>query len=171
MATRPRAAAARLRELASKSSADYDNSIEAFVASVCGETPNPRVPGVYRRLANQADREARYVGAYWTYISLPCSHWPARDRDRFTGPWSVRTSSPPLLLNPRFDPASPHRNAITMNRLLPGSRLLTINGWGHTTLTTQSACKDDSVERYLIDGTLPRPGAVCPTGIVPFTGG
>jgi len=27
------------------------------------------------------------------------------------------------------------------------------------------------MERYLIDGTLPRPGAACPTGIVPFTGG
>jgi pimeloyl-ACP methyl ester carboxylesterase len=168
-ATRPREAAAKLSELASQGPANYDNSIEALMASVCVETQNPRVPSVYRRLANQADREARYVGAYWTYISLPCSRWPARDRDRFEGPWSVRTSSPPLLLNPRFDPASPHRNAVTMNRLLPGSRLLTINGWGHTALATRSACKDDSVERYLIDGTLPRRGAVCPTGIVPFT--
>ena len=168
-ATQPRNAAARLSELAAQSSANYDNSIEAFVASNCVETQNPRVPRVYRRLANHADSEAPYVGAYWTYISLPCSRWPARDGDRFEGPWSVRTSSPLLLLNPRFDPASPHSNAVTMNRLLPGSRLLTINGWGHTTLATRSACKDDNVERYLIDGTLPRRGAVCPTGIVPFT--
>jgi hypothetical protein len=169
-ATRPRETAVRLRELASKSPADYDNEVEAFVASVCAETQNPRVPRAYRRLANQADKEARYVGAYWTYISLPCSRWPATDRDRFEGPWSTHTSNPLLLLNPHFDPASPHRNAVTMNRLLLGSRLLTINGWGHTALVTRSACKDDSLERYLIDGTLPRPGAVCPTGIVPFVG-
>ncbi|MGH2701684.1 MAG: alpha/beta hydrolase [Actinomycetota bacterium] len=170
-ATRPRETAVRLRELVSKSPGDYDNEVEAFVASVCAETQNPRAPHVYRRLANQADKEARYVGAYWTYISLPCSRWPAVDRDRFEGPWSAHTSNPLLLLNPRFDPASPHQNAVTMKRLLLGSRLLTINGWGHTTLTTRSACKDNSVERYLIDGTLPRPGAVCPTGIVPFVGG
>ena len=168
-ATQPRKAAVTLRELASKSPADYDNGVEAFVASVCAETLNPRVPRVYRRLANRADKEARYVGAYWTYISLPCSRWPAQDQDRFEGPWSVRTSSPPLLLNPRFDPASPHGNAVEMNRLLRGSRLLTINGWGHTALATRSACKDDNVERYLIDGALPRRGAVCPTGVVPFT--
>jgi pimeloyl-ACP methyl ester carboxylesterase len=169
-AIRPSETAVRLRELASKSPAAYDNEVEAFVASVCAETQNPRDPRVYRRLANQADKEARYVGAYWTYISLPCSRWPARDRDRFEGPWSANTSNPLLLLNPRFDPASPHFNAVTMNRLLPGSRLLTVNGWGHTALATRSACKDDSVERYLIDGILPRPGEVCPTGIVPFTG-
>jgi hypothetical protein len=168
VATQPRDAAARLRELGSQGSAPYDNTMDAAIASTCGETQNPRVPRVYRRLADQADRQARYAGAFWTFITLPCSRWRAQDRDRFAGPWSVRTRNPLLLLNPRFDPATPHRNAITMNQVLSGSRLLTINGWGHTALATRSACKDDSVERYFIDGTLPRPGAVCPTGIVPF---
>lgn len=170
-ATQPRDAAVRLGELASQQSSPYDNSIEAYIASVCSETQNPRAPRVYRRLAKEAERQARYVGAYWTYITLPCSRWPAQDRDSFAGPWSVRTRNPLLLLNPRFDPATPHHNALTMNRVLSGSRLLTVNGWGHTALATRSACKDDSVERYLIGGTLPDPGAVCPTGIVPFTSG
>jgi pimeloyl-ACP methyl ester carboxylesterase len=169
VATRPRDAAARLRELGSQRSAPYDNTMEAAIASTCGETQNPRVPRVYRRLADQADREARYTGAFWTFITLPCSRWAAQDRDRFVGPWSVRTRNPLLLLNPRFDPAVPHANAVTMSRLLSGSRLLTINGWGHTALATRSACKDVRVERFLIGGTLPPPGAVCPTGIVPFT--
>ena len=170
-ATQPRDAAERLRELASQPSSPYDNNIEAYLASVCGETQNPRVPRVYRRVAKEAERQARYVGAYWTYITLPCSQWPAQDRDSFAGPWSVRTRNPLLLLNPRFDPATPHHNALSMNRVLSGSRLVTVNGRGHTALATRSACKDDSVERYLIHGTLPDPGAVCPTGIVPFTPG
>jgi pimeloyl-ACP methyl ester carboxylesterase len=169
VATRPENAATRLRQLASQESVRYDNSIEAYLASVCGETQNPRNPRAYRRLARQADRRTSYVGSYWTYITLPCSRWPAQDQDRFSGPWAVRTHNPLLLLNPRFDPASPHRNATAMNKLLSHSRLLTIDGWAHTALSTRSACGDGTVERYLLNGTLPRPGAVCPTGIVPFT--
>lgn len=99
----------------------------------------------------------------------PVSITPAQDRDSFAGPWSVRTRNPLLLLNPRFDPATPHHNALNMNCVLSGSRLVTVNGWGHTALATRSACKDDSVERYFIHGTLPDPGTVCPSGIVPFT--
>jgi len=170
-ATQPRGAAVRLRELASQRSSSYDNTIEAYIASVCSETQNPRAPRAYRRVAKEAEQQARYVGAYWTYITLPCSRWPAQDRDSFAGPWSGRTRHPLLLLNPRFDPATPHHNALNMNRVLSGSRLLTVNGWGHTALATRSACKDDGVERYLIQGTLPDPGAICPTGIVPFTSG
>ena len=111
-ATQPRDTAVRLRELASQRSSSYDNTIEAYIASVCSETQNPRAPRVYRRVAKEAEQQARYVGAYWTYITLPCSRWPAQDRDSFAGPWSVRTRNPLLLLNPRFDPATPHHNAL-----------------------------------------------------------
>jgi TAP-like protein len=31
-----------------------------------------------------------------------------------------------------FDPATPYRGAVTVDRLLPRSRLLTLAGWGHT---------------------------------------
>ena len=55
-----------------------------------------------------------------------------------------------------------------MNRVLPRSRLLTVNGWAHTALQTRSACADGAVERYLVRLALPRRGATCETGIVPF---
>jgi hypothetical protein len=101
---------------------------------------------------------------------MPCSRWPAEDPDRFPGPWSAETGNPLLLINPRFDPASPYMNAITMNGLFPDSRLLTVDGWGHTALMTLSACSNSVIERYLIDGTLPEPGTVCAAGSVPFGG-
>ena len=44
-----------------------------------------------------------------------------------------------------------------MNRLLPRSRLLTVDGWGHTALQTRSACADGAIERYLVRLVLPRP--------------
>ena len=167
------AAAARLDALPRHSSgvaADaYDNNVEAGFASYCSETRNPRNPWDYRRVATRADEQAPYVGAYWAYISLVCARWPARAQGRYAGPWTATTSSPLLLLNPRFDPATPHRNAVTMNRLLPGSRLLTVNGWGHTAAQTHSPCADAAIRRYLLQHALPSAGATCPPGVVPFT--
>ena len=34
-------------------------------------------------LAARADAAAPYVGALWTYRSLPCAVWPAMDADRY----------------------------------------------------------------------------------------
>jgi pimeloyl-ACP methyl ester carboxylesterase len=169
------AAAARLRGLAGQplaargSAADdsYDNYGEAGFASACSETRNPRTMRGYRRAARAAEARSRYVGAYWSYVNAGCLAWP-RAQDRYTGPWSTPTSAPILLVNNRFDPATPHRSAVAMNRLLPRSRLLTVDGWGHTALQTRSACADGAVERYLVRLALPRPGATCETGVVPF---
>ena len=166
-------AATRTREFSAQRSAaatpPYNNQGDALLAIVCSESRNPEQPDAYRRVAGAADQRAPYVGAYWAYINLPCAQWRASAQDRFTGPWATSTSNPVLLLNPRYDPATPHRNAVTMNRLLRGSRLVTVNGWGHTAaLGTRSACADGTIERYLIELRLPRAGAACPTGVVPF---
>jgi pimeloyl-ACP methyl ester carboxylesterase len=171
------AAIARLRALRAAdtrppshaaATAPYDNRLEAAIASGCGDTTNPRTLRGFRRAARAADRRSAYVGAYWAYTSLPCLAWPARAQDGYAGPWSASTSAPILLLNPRFDPATPHQNAVTMDRLLPRSRRLTVDGWGHTALQTRSACADGALERYLVRLTLPRRGATCETGVVPF---
>jgi pimeloyl-ACP methyl ester carboxylesterase len=145
-----------------------ENVREALLASVCSETRNPTEPSDYAAAADRADGQAPYVGAFWTYLTLPCAAWPAKDADRYTGPWRVRTAHPALVMNNRFDPAAGHPNAVRMTELLPGSRLVTVEGWGHTVRETRSVCADGILERYLVDGTLPRYGASCQPGIVPF---
>lgn len=149
----------------------YNNVLESLFASVCSDTSSPHDPLAYSDLAARADRRAPYVGAYWTYLALPCSVWPAQDHDRYTGPWQARTANPALVLNNRFDPATRHRNAIRMSELLSGSRLVTNEGWGHTVRETESACADGILAGYLIDRTLPARGATCQPGIVPFAAG
>ena len=42
------------------------------------------------------------------------------------------------------------------------TRLLTVDGYGHTALTNSSTCAYERVSRYVVDGTLPPPGTVCP---------
>ena len=147
------------------------NVQEALFGNACSDTSNPNDPFDYSDLAARADSRAPYVGAFWTYLTLPCAVWPARDADRYVGPWHVRAAHPALILNTRFDPAADHSNAIHMTELLAGSRLVTVEGWGHTARDTNSACADAILERYLLDQTLPRPDTHCQPGIVPFTTG
>jgi pimeloyl-ACP methyl ester carboxylesterase len=57
---------------------------------------------------------------------------------------------------------------VSSNKLLPNSRLLSSDSWGHTAYGT-SAYVTDAVDGYLVQGTLP-PGKVC-VGDVPPPGG
>ena len=61
----------------------------------------------------------------------------------------------------------PYHGAVTVDRLLPRSRLLTLAGWGHTSLFA-SACIDGYVNTYLLTARVPPPGTVCQPDVVPF---
>jgi len=58
---------------------------------------------------------------------------------------------------------------VTVANLLPNSALLTLHGWGHTSLFL-SRCIDDAVTRYLVDRAVPARGTVCEQDHVPFSG-
>ena len=52
-------------------------------------------------------------------------------------------------------------------RFLRNSRLLAYAGWGHTAYG-RSACTTEHINAYLLDGTLPPAGTVCPANPNPF---
>jgi hypothetical protein len=59
------------------------------------------------------------------------------------------------------------RGAKATERLLKNSRLLSYAGWGHTAYG-RSLCTQEYVDAYLLDGTLPPVGTVCPANPNPF---
>jgi pimeloyl-ACP methyl ester carboxylesterase len=169
--TSPEAAAANLKALRARLGAfqqeDYPNFVEGFPGVACSETDNPNNVGAWARAARAQDRQFRYFGRPWTWFTSICQPWPGWDADRYAGPWTRRTANPVLVVNPRFDPATPIHGAVTLDRLLPRSRLLTLDGWGHTTLLS-SACIDDHVSNYLLTTRVPPRGTVCQPDVVPF---
>ena len=68
----------------------------------------------------------------------------------------------------RYDPATPYENALELERILPGSRLLTIEGHGHSSSLVPSACAAAATERYLVAGELPEAGTMCSPDFTPF---
>jgi pimeloyl-ACP methyl ester carboxylesterase len=168
----PAAAAAGLRAVRARLGAtfqqeDYPNFVEGFPGVACSETHNPRHVGAWSRAAKAQDRRYPYFGRPWTWTSSICQPWPGWDRDHYDGPWDRTTANPVLVVGNRFDPATPYHGAVTVDRLLPRSRLLTLAGWGHTSLGA-SACVDGYVSTYLLTSRVPPRGTVCDPDVVPF---
>jgi hypothetical protein len=74
------------------------------------------------------------------------------------------TGTPPILvIGNTGDPNTPLVGARHLAGDLPGARLATWAGWGHTWLLSGSGdtCMQRVVTTYLTGGGLPAPGTVC----------
>jgi pimeloyl-ACP methyl ester carboxylesterase len=139
----------------------YARGGNPFAAIACADSDNPSDPWAWEQAARRSDRHAPWFGAAWTWASSACAGWPASTKaDRFTGPYAVTPSAPVLVVGNTFDPATPLSGARAVNRLLDGSRLLVLDGWGHGALHT-GPCIGNAYERYLVNLTLPASGTVC----------
>ncbi len=136
----------------------------------CTDSANPRNPWAWPPFARLADRRAAPFGSPWVYFSQACATWPARDRDRYAGPWNRKTKNPILLIaNSQGDPATPYEDARSTERLLAKARLLTLDSFGHLAYGVGlSRCVDAAVDRYLIGLRLPQRGAACRPDRRPF---
>ncbi|MEH1099227.1 alpha/beta hydrolase [Micromonospora sp. CPCC 205561] len=173
-ARRPAAAdvtrqAAKAREQARRYDFPYDNGLETFLGVDCTDGYHPRDAGSFPALADRADRRDPYFGRLWTWGTAPCARktWTVRDSDAHTGPFNRRTAAPVLVVGNYWDPATNYRGAVSSARLLPNSRLLSSDSWGHTAYGT-SACVTGAVDAYLLRGALPANGKVCVGDVQPF---
>jgi pimeloyl-ACP methyl ester carboxylesterase len=145
----------------------YLNDVEGFPGVACSDSINPSTSAAWTRAAATARRKDGLFGPIWTWATSVCAHWPGHDADRYLGPFTHYTTHPVLVVGNRFDPATPYAGAVTAARLLPNSRLLTVHGWGHTSLF-MSTCADKAIGNYLLTSRPPARGTVCQSDDVPF---
>ncbi|WP_421735559.1 alpha/beta hydrolase [Cellulomonas sp.] len=148
----------------------YDNSPEAFQSVLCTDGLNPARAEKWVPASARADAVAPGFGPLWTWASSPCasSTWTVRDEDAYAGPFTHRTAAPVLVVGNYWDPATNYDGAVAASSLLPNSRLLSSDSWGHTAYGT-SACVTDAVDTYLLRGRIPAAGTVCTGDVQPFT--
>lgn len=145
--------------------ADYDNGLDAYYGNQCADTQYPSSFAEFRLIDVYAAAGSRF-GPLWWWGNVGCTNWPV-NADRYTGPWTARTSAPVLVVGNFFDGVTDHAGAEAAARLLRNSRLLSYAGWGHTAYD-RSRCATDHVNAYLVAGTLPPAGTVCPANPNPF---
>ncbi|WP_347354820.1 alpha/beta hydrolase [Intrasporangium sp.] len=148
----------------------YDNSLETFQTVACTDSRNPRLAAAWQGYAALADRTAPGFGPMWTWASAPCasSTWTVRDADSYRGPFTRQTARPVLVVGNYWDPATNYDGAVSAAALLPNSRLLSSDSWGHTAYGT-SGCVTDAVDAYLLRVAVPARGTRCYGDEQPFT--
>ena len=142
-------------------------SIGQTFAIRCSESPNPG-PAGFRSLDRFAYERSGPIGPWWLWTSVGCASWSASAADRYAGPWNRRTHNPILVIGNTHDPNTPYRGARAMARQLARARLLTLDGYGHTSGADPSACVFNAYVAYLVDLRLPPRGTVCQPDRVPF---
>ena len=142
----------------------YYFGVEQQLAIMCADSPNPRDPAAYAAAAALGTFAPDYV---WN--TLGCADWPAAAaQDRYTGPWNRPTASTILLLANTGDPVTAYRDSVAMLHDLARARLLTVDGYGHTTGNNPSTCAINDAVTYTLTGALPAPGTVCQQNGTPF---
>jgi pimeloyl-ACP methyl ester carboxylesterase len=142
----------------------YYTGTEQQLAIMCADSPNPTSPAAYAAAA-----AVNTFAPTFAWVTLGCAHWPAAAaQDRYTGPWNRPTASTIMLIGNTGDPVTAYPDSVAMSRDLANARLLTVDGYGHTTANNPSTCAINAAVAYTVNGTLPAPGAVCQQDINPF---
>ncbi len=147
-----------------------DDVLQSMYGIACTDGLSAKKAASWRSAAAAADRAAPYFGAEYAWLSVACAtdSWTAQDPDVYRGPFNHRTSDPVLVIGAVWDPAAAYGNAVKVARMLPDSRLISSDNWGHTSLGT-GACVDNDTFAYLINPTAPAPEITRCTGDVqPF---
>jgi hypothetical protein len=145
----------------------YPNYVEGFPGVACADSDNPDSYQAWSAAGIEADQQYGYFGRIWTWVSSICANWHGKGYGRYMGPFTQKTANPVLVIGNYFDPATRYQGAQKAASLLPNSRLLSVNGWGHVSLFL-SQCADQYVSDYLLNISLPPAGTVCNQDLVPF---
>ena len=148
----------------------YGTLLQAESGVLCTDGLHAANAAAWPAAAAAADRRARYFGAYYAWITVQCARdtWTARDRDVYRGPFDRRTAAPVLVIGDRWDPATSYYSAVKVARLLPSSRLISSDSWGHEAVGT-SGCVDNAVWGYLLHPLAPAPKVThCRGDVQPF---
>ncbi|MEU8894946.1 alpha/beta hydrolase [Nocardia sp. NPDC048505] len=149
---------------------DWD-FLDSFTAITCADNSTPRGPEQWPAIAREFNGAAAEYGPFWLYQRQPCASWPVPGEgypQRYTGPWTLSSDKPALLINNRYDPVTPLAFAQGAQQAMVNARLVVVtDGYGHE---TGGDCVSRLRERYLVDLQLPAPGGTCVAGTRPFAG-
>jgi len=137
------------------------NENEAFKAVSCLDS---REPGDMKSMQEQNAKVlsiSPVFGRYWQYGGLSCFKWPY---DVVPGPrdYSAKDAPTMLVIGTTNDPATPYSQAKNVaHNVLAHGWLLTYKGEGHTAYGSSNQCVSDTVDKFLIQGTLPAKEKTC----------
>jgi pimeloyl-ACP methyl ester carboxylesterase len=139
----------------------YSNISDANITISCNDSrPGPTDATIEATTKSWVHRFPMF--GLWSAASLfSCQQWQP-DRTVPPKPTAPSSANTVLVVGNLHDPATPYQGAKDLANTLGNARLLTWDGEGHTSYLQGSDCIDSAVSAYLVHGTLPPSGTVCP---------
>ncbi|GAA2753713.1 alpha/beta hydrolase [Amnibacterium kyonggiense] len=131
-----------------------DNGYVGYLAVECTDAPWPGEWSVWAADAKRVDGRAPFETWANTWFNAPCRTWPAKAGV----PVDVDGSkvAPILLIDETLDAATPFSGSLAVRKLFPKASLLAEpGGTSHADSLNGNSCVDDTIARYLEDGSLP----------------
>jgi hypothetical protein len=144
----------------------YDNQTDANIAINCLDRPDPDAQSAQQIEGQEVQdykAQAPLLGEMLAWADLSCATWPVKPQSQ-PSPITAAGSAPILVVGTKDDPATPYPWAVALSKELQNGHLLTFNGSGHTAYTRGSKCIDDTIDAFLLRGTVPAAGITCDVG-------
>lgn len=96
------------------------------------------------------------LGYFFTFASLGLDQWPVKPDTHAKREVNPDLDEDILLVGTTGDPATPLQMAQSLHRQMKHSRLLTVQGWNHTSYNSYAAsCVRKIGDNYLLTGKIP----------------
>lgn len=135
------------------------NETDAQFVIDCLDWKGPRTTAEIVSEAKVFASKAPVFGPYLAYSGLSCQFFP---RLAIASPVIKKISTAPILIvGTTRDPATPYSWALDLHNTLLNSRLISLNGDGHTGYGHGSSCVDHAVDHYFLTGIPPAQDLTC----------
>jgi pimeloyl-ACP methyl ester carboxylesterase len=130
-----------------------DNEFAMYNAVQCSDVQWPQQWSTWSNDNWRIDRIAPFETWNNAWFNAPCLYWPATPGTPVTVKGGTIRA---LLVDETLDAATPFEGSLEVRKLFPQSSLLAEpGGTTHADTLFGDACVDNTIARYLADGTLP----------------
>ncbi len=138
-----------------------DNSTEANWAVNCADYPASGNSVVWKKQEEKLKKVSPVFGPVMGYDEFMCSIWPYQPT-KAIGDFTAKGSAPIVVVGTVGDPATPYKWAVSFAKNLDNATLVTYEGEGHTAYGRSTKCVSEPIDRYLLNGNVPKAGLTCP---------
>ncbi len=132
-----------------------DNSADAFMVINGLDYTSVGDLAMWEAQAAQMEKECPTVGKFFAYSSLGADQWPVPADTEAKREVNPKLDGDILLIGTTGDPATPYSMAQNVRSYMSHSKLLTVQGWNHTSYNSQApSCVLNITDTYLLTGKI-----------------
>jgi pimeloyl-ACP methyl ester carboxylesterase len=137
-----------------------DNSLEALYAVNCLDHDDGIPSSEVESHVAEFEKASPTFGAIFAYGLSACANWPVHSGKEARA-LTAEGAAPILVVGTTRDPATPLEWARQLADQLQSGILVKRDGDGHTGYHAGNTCVDETVESYLVSGTVPKGEVDC----------